>query len=261
MIQYYSRGDIKNTARTKLAGNFGTGALLILCRAMIIFAVTLMANSIIALLANLLQLSGGDTGVSLTATLFSYLVSLLLAIFAGVFSTGGALFYLNVACGRTASFSDLFYGFRYLLRPSLGISTVMTLLYTACMLPGEVCYYLYANYLKTNQVLLLAAALVFLIGSILYLYFSIELSMAYFLLLDFPGSTAGELLRLSKRIMKGHKWEYFILQLSYIPMNLLGFLSCGIGFLWVTSYTSTTNALYFLDVMKAQSHHAPTQNT
>ena len=70
---------------------------------------------------------------------------------------------------------------------------------------------------------------------------------AYYLLLDFPQYNAMELMKLSFRIMKGHKWELFCLQMSFLPLGFLCLLSFGIGSLWLVPYMNMTQTLYFLD--------------
>ncbi|MCI1986302.1 MAG: DUF975 family protein [Lactobacillus sp.] len=49
----------------------------------------------------------------------------------------------------------------------------------------------------------------------------------------------------SRELMDGHKWEYFVLQLSFIGWACLATLTLGIGFLWLVPYISTTNAVYY----------------
>ena len=82
-------------------------------------------------------LMGGSAETSLTEYLLLTATTTLLSIFAGVFQTGITLFYLNTACGRPAVTANLFYGFKYLFKKSLGISAVLILLNTACTLRGN----------------------------------------------------------------------------------------------------------------------------
>lgn len=49
----------------------------------------------------------------------------------------------------------------------------------------------------------------------------------------------------SKELMKGHKMEYFVLQLSFLGWILLGFVTLGIGFLWIAPYIQMTNELFY----------------
>jgi uncharacterized membrane protein len=51
--------------------------------------------------------------------------------------------------------------------------------------------------------------------------------------------------------MKGNKWRYFLLALSFLGWILLGILSLGIGFFWIIPYIETTTAAFYYDI-KAQ---------
>ena len=51
--------------------------------------------------------------------------------------------------------------------------------------------------------------------------------------------------------MKGNKWRYFLLALSFLGWILLGILTLGIGFFWITPYIETTIAAFYNDI-KAQ---------
>ena len=88
------------------------------------------------------------------------------------------------------------------------------------------------------------------IGMCIYIPLSLGLSQAYYLLLDFPQYSAMELMKLSFRIMKGHKWE-----LSFLPLGFLCLLSFGIGTLWLVPYMNMTQTLYFLDLMQNEHRH------
>ena len=84
--------------------------------------------------------------------------------------------------------------------------------------------------------------------------------MAIYLLVDDPSRGVMECLRLSGEMMKGHKWELFVLDLSFIGWNFLAMLPV-IGWavqIWTMPYISLTYALYFenrsgRDIYAAQS--------
>lgn len=49
----------------------------------------------------------------------------------------------------------------------------------------------------------------------------------------------------SRKLMQGHKWEYFVLQLSFVGWGILAVCTAGIGFLWLAPYIQATNAAYY----------------
>ena len=72
-----------------------------------------------------------------------------------------------------------------------------------------------------------------------------------YLLVDCPDLSPLQCIKLSDKMMKGHKFDLFYLFLSFIGWGLLGILTLGIGYLWLTPYMSTTMASFYQDV-KAQ---------
>lgn len=199
---------------------------------------------------------GGSAETSLAEYLLLTACTTLLSIFTGVFQTGITLFYLNTACGRPAVTANLFYGFKYLFKKSLGISAVLILLNTACTLPFDICYFLLRSGKGFDAITMAILCIVLMvIGMCIYIPLSLGLSQAYYLLLDFPQYSAMELMKLSFRIMKGHKWELFCLQMSFLPLGFLCLLSFGIGTLWLVPYMNMTQTLYFLDLMQNEHRH------
>lgn len=57
------------------------------------------------------------------------------------------------------------------------------------------------------------------------------------------GATDG--LNASKELMKGHKMNLFIFDLSFLGWNILAAITCGIGYLWVTPYYQTAKANFY----------------
>ena len=70
-------------------------------------------------------------------------------------------------------------------------------------------------------------------------------SMAYYVLADNPELTARQALKISKQIMKGHKFELFILQLSFFWWHLLGGITFGLAYIYIMPYMSATVANFY----------------
>lgn len=56
---------------------------------------------------------------------------------------------------------------------------------------------------------------------------------------------ATEAISASRKLMAGHKWELFGLYLSFLGWMLLGAITVGIGFLWITPYIRQTMANFY----------------
>ena len=231
MTQYTSRAQLKEKARDQMAGHYGNAILLSISRSLIVFSLTFAVSMTFTMILTVRTIMGGSAETSLTEyLLLTTTVRLYCRSFAGVFQTGITLFYLNTACNRPAVTANLFYGFKYLFKKSLGISAVLILLNTACTLPFDICYFLLRSGKGFDAITMAILCIVLMvIGMCIYIPLSLGLSQAYYLLLDFPQYNAMELMKLSFRIMKGHKWELFCLQMSFLPLGFLCLLSFGIG--------------------------------
>ena len=255
MIQYASRAELKDKARDQMAGRYGNAILLSICRGLIVFSLSFTLSMIFTAIITVRTLMGGSTETSLAEYLILTGCTTLISIFTGVFQTGIILFYLNSACNRPATIANLFYGFKYLFKKSLGISATLVLLNTIFLLPYDICLFLLRAGKGYDSVTMAILCIVFMIvGMCIYIPLALGLSQSYYLLLDFPQYSATELMKLSLRIMKGHKWELFCLQLSFLPLGFLCMLSFGIGTLWLAPYMNMTQTLYFLDLMQEEHH-------
>ena len=88
-----------------------------------------------------------------------------------------------------------------------------------------------------------------ILGSILFLIPGIMIGYSYamapFLLEERKNMSVEEAMRLSREKMKGHRWEFFCLRMSFIGWKILGFLTLGIGFLWINPYRSLSETVFF----------------
>lgn len=82
----------------------------------------------------------------------------------------------------------------------------------------------------------------------------ISYSQVFFLLRDNPQLSALEAITESKIRMKGYKWKYFLLNLSFIGWAFIAIFTLGIGFLWLTPYISTANATFYNELIAPQDN-------
>lgn len=249
MTSHQLSATLKDSARDKLVGHYGSSVLLTFIYDITIFLANFAVTMPVSFIAVFINMMTGASTLGPGFTIVVYLLTTLATIFLGVMNTGIALYFLNLACGRTASVSDLFYGYRFLFKKSLALSAINTLISSVPLIPYNVCYYMFDTTMDSQWGLL--TALSYLLGILIYLPVFIALSQSYYLLLDFPKSSTKQLLSYSIRIMKGHKWKYFYLQISFFPLLTLSLLTLGIGNLWLVPYMNMTCTLFFLDIMKA----------
>lgn len=87
------------------------------------------------------------------------------------------------------------------------------------------------------------------IGGIILSY---SYKMVPLLLHDYPELSTREVLRTSREMMRGHKWDLFLLELSFLGWGLLSILTLGIGLLWLTPYIYAAEAHFYED-LKAET--------
>lgn len=241
MKRYKSRAQLKDLAKERLTGNF-SHALLIL------FLADLINRTVLSLATALLP-SGGILGNAI-----SVLGSAVVSVFIGILQTGIAYCFLSAACGRKTSVGDLFYGFQEMPEKAVRISLIQVAINTICLLPYQVCLLQYID--TFNMVWIEYALIAMLIGYVIMIPLKLALSQTYFLLLDFPDSSVSEIIKTSIRIMKGHKLRLFLLELSFLPLQILCMFTLGIGNLWLNPYMQMTYTLFFLDLMNPEQSHA-----
>lgn len=77
-------------------------------------------------------------------------------------------------------------------------------------------------------------------------------SQTYFVLRDNPGIGINAAITKSRKLMNGHKWQFFVLQLSFIGWGILCILTLGIGFLWLAPYMSASYAAFYENLVRQQ---------
>ena len=141
-------------------------------------------------------------------------LSLAIEIVTIIIGVGFTIFALNVSRMRPACFGNLFDGFSIFLRAlwlTILIGIFIFLWSLLFIIPGIIAGYRY--------------------------------SQAMYLLIDNPDMGAMDCIRASSQLMKGHKWELFVLQLSFIGWVLLSvipFVS-----IWTVPYMEITHANYY----------------
>ncbi|MGN0364566.1 MAG: DUF975 family protein [Suilimivivens sp.] len=253
MNQYLSSASLKSLAKGQLLGKYppliGALVLMQLCTAPLSLSISFLigTDSIIGVLIY-------------SAALF------LLQLFVGFFIAGEAYIYLKTACGQRPTVADLFHCFRGDTSKVVYLQAILGGVSVLCSLPAMIIQiYLLQSInlseidaltegtLPFNAVLFLAYVIVTIVGLAINIIIDLMLSQVFYLMLDFPGYSASQLLKMSVRLMKGNKGRLFYIQLSFVPLLLLSLLSCGIAVLWIHPYMQATYANFYLDLIKKKS--------
>ncbi|MDF2606761.1 MAG: hypothetical protein K0S34_956 [Bacillales bacterium] len=73
----------------------------------------------------------------------------------------------------------------------------------------------------------------------------ISYSLTKYIILDNHDIKNIDAIDLSRKMMNGYKWKYFKLHVSFIGWYILGALTLGIGFIWITPYIETSFAAFY----------------
>lgn len=77
---------------------------------------------------------------------------------------------------------------------------------------------------------------------------SYSYALTPYILVEHPEMSANEAIEESMRLMDGHKFDLFYLQLSFIGWAILSILSLGLGFFWLIPYQMTAQAAFYKDI-------------
>lgn len=242
MKKYMSSAQLKALARGQLIRHYGTTIWAFL----LVVIINLLVNSIFSGLLDTTTLPG---------TILYYIISFLVSVILGLFTVGENFLYLKLATGQPIAVSDIWYGFQNNRDTSLKLLAIYNLLLYAFMIP----YLLLSEKLVNPSSLtisneyFLPFCIAFVIGNILSIYVNLLFSQIFYLILDFPGYSAKQIMNYGFRLMKGSKGRLFYMEISFLPLMLLACLSLGIGLLWIYPYMSASHANFFLDLMKKES--------
>lgn len=154
------------------------------------------------------------------STILTILAVLLSMIIGAVMGLGMCRFSLNYAEeGKEPVFADIFSGFPSLLKVT-------------------------GLYLLIFIITFVGMLLLIVPGIILSFMFS----QSFYILADDNSKSIIQCLKESSAMMKGHKFEYFVLTLSFLGWIILGIITLCIGLLWVIPYMNVTLATYYLKV-------------
>lgn len=182
------------------------------------------------------------------------ILALALELMSMVVSVGYTLYTLRINRRQKASFGDVLDAFGVFFR-AIWITVLQNLLISFASLA----YMLPATLLSLQMDSLLAMAICLPLMAVPYVTMY-SYRQGVFIMLDNPQLPCMQCLNLSRAAMRGHKWELFKLDLSFLGWALL----CLVPFaaLWVVPYMSATRAGYYDALVPSflGSLHVPPQD-
>lgn len=227
--------ELKQQAKESLKGRWGTAIAMVLVYQLILGGISLVANFIpfigsIAVLIITVPISFGFAGQMLK------------------FSRGeevGLCDYFKIGFDNFGkSWSIVGYTFLKLLLPLITYVLSIIFMVTMSMVVAANSSEELIPIVLGIGALLVVFAIIFLIIKS-YLYILTDYAGNDYIELDGKGSV-----QKSEDLMKGHRLEYFYLQLSFIGWALLATLTFGIGFIFLEPYMEVTNAKFYDNLAK-----------
>lgn len=234
--------ELKRQARENLTGNYRPA-----------IAALILLNLIPMILE--LPFSYVLESASLVSFIISIIVEILIVIISNVMSVGYTMFHMKLTRQQKFGKRDLFYCFTnssdYYFK-----GTLLKLFILAVFeLPLEIALVLYLYVFDTisssEWILLILLALAgLLLGGIAHLF----LGLYDFVLLDEESIPVFSVLKKSLSLMKGQFFRLFKFYLSFLGMEILVYLSLGIGKLWVSPYLRQSLFVFYQDVIGEQQN-------
>lgn len=174
-----------------------------------------------------------------------YLASFIISLLGVVLSVGTMRIALQIARKKEYRFSDLFYGFKHHPDKYMLTQLLIMLITLIPMLPGIGAYVIF--YFTDSVSILIVGMLLLIAGCVVSVMITLKYELALVLLLDCEQMTIREAMRESSRLMKGNRGRFFYITLSFIGLWILGIVSFGVGFLWITPYVMQTKTVFYLE--------------
>lgn len=153
-------------------------------------------------------------------SVLSIAASVAVLLLSGPFNLGIHISALDVSRKQPVSVGSLFEGFK-----SFGDSLALSIL---------------------NAIFIFLWSLLLVIPGIIKMY---SYSMGYFILADRPDLSGNQARKRSMYLMKGHKWQLFCLDFSFIGWYLLSLLTLGILAFWIYPYHMTARAEFYNELL------------
>jgi hypothetical protein len=176
------------------------------------------------------------------------IVTLLMQVMVCVFDIGRRKYFVDLGEKDQAPMLTLFAAFRGNVPTVLGAAFFLMGIRFVFTLPAVILSYMSPispENIKESAVILGLLALGYLFG---YLA-TVPFFPLLYLIGDFKSMPLGKALRMSLWLMKGNFFRYIGFDISLIPLTLLGYLSFGLGFVWITPLIQSSYAHFYLDLL------------
>ena len=225
--------QLKGIARERSLGRYGT----LIGANIIIFAIQLFISGITTV----------STSGSILLVVINNIITIIVNILLGTLMSGKAYLYMNLMYSQSVSTSDVFFGLRQQPQKAVIIQSVFVLVDFLVSLPSQIMLIRYQTSPTDSAISALIFVLAF--GLIIRVYVFLVYSQSFFILHDFPDKSAREILSASRQLMKGNKFRLFYLNVTFLPLYLLGCVTMFVPLLWISVYRYATTCAFYQDLI------------
>lgn len=230
-----TNGELKGMARQMLLGRYQVPMLTMILATLIPSAFLLPFNYLCS-----------ERSTIVSQTVIYYLAYFMIALIELLLGSGVKRVHLLIARGQAAKISDMF----WVLKNRPDRILIGGFLYTLISWIPQIPSVLFdritpAGLTETN--VLVISELLWALGLLLGFLLALPIYFIFWLYADDADIDTAEALRTSVSLMRGAKWRFCLMALSFIGWMLLGALSLGIGFLWIMPYMNQTCTNFYLE--------------
>jgi len=252
-VNFAPRINYKGIAREKLLGRYSTVIGAVFIMRLFLFMISYITDKVVE-------------GSTIMGNVIYMAIVFITGLIGAVFTVGELTIYMKLSCNDAVSAWNVFDGFKghpdkaIILQFKVAIRCLAFWLF-ACITFGVM--YAMGIIIQTDAgavawnrnaggsngiiplIVCIAAVLTGIIGTV---YVRMLYSQVFFLLIDHPEYETGQIMAESKRMMEGQMLDYLFINLSFIPILILGLLSFGTGMFFIQPYRGMTLTQFYLSL-------------
>ena len=122
------------------------------------------------------------------------------------------------------------------------------------LLASSIALYSMGSSLQVSHPIIFAIAIILYIFGIFYgIVRGLLYSLSYYIAYDHPEMSTKECVQRSEDLMRGHRGDLFLLELSFIGWAILSIFTLGIGSLWLIPYVIVSKSCFYDRIAKDTS--------
>lgn len=145
--------------------------------------------------------------------------------------------YMDITYGRKPEVSTLFSGFSQFGQSVLTYLLILGISFLAGIVIVIPFFLLLVIGLSSYSAVMIGVGIAwYFVALIILLIIALGLAMVFYIMAEQPDMSALDLVKASWTMMKGRRWEYFVLMFSFLPWILLASAPMVITYIWLINY-------------------------